>query len=117
MFAIGDTIVQSTAMDASANQASCSFSVHVKGALEQTQDLLAAVNGLNTKQGIKNTLLMELANTLASLEKNNLTAACGSLNSFINSVYAQRNKSISSSDADYLIAAATQIRAVIGCNP
>ena len=114
---IGDTIVQSTATDPSANQASCSFNVHVKGALEQTEALYMAVNSLNTKQGIKNTLLMQLANTLASLEKNNLTAACGSLNSFINSVYAQRNKSISSSDADYLIAAATQIRAVIGCNP
>lgn len=114
---IGDTIVQSTATDPSANQASCSFSVHVKGATEQTEDLYMAVSSLNTKQGIKNTLLMQLANTLATLEKNNLTAACGSLNSFINSVYAQRNKSISSNDADYLIAAATQIRAVIGCNP
>jgi hypothetical protein len=44
-------------------------------------------------------------------------AACGSLQSFIGLVDAQRNKTISSSDADYLIAAASQIQAVIGCTP
>jgi hypothetical protein len=118
IFAIGDTTVQSTATDASANQASCSFNVHVKGAAEQTADLLTAVNSLNiSKPGVKNALLFQLNATLASLQSNNLVAACGSLQSFIGLVDAQRNKTISSSDADYLIAAASQIRAVIGCTP
>ena len=116
VFAIGDTIVQCTATDASANQASCSFNVHVKGAAEQTADLLAAVNAWNlSKAGVKNALLVQLNATLASLQANNLVAACGSLESFINLVNGQRNKTISSSDADYLIAEANQIRAVIGC--
>jgi HYR domain/PLAT/LH2 domain len=114
---IGDTLVQATATDPSTNQASCSFNVHVKGALEQTQDLLAAVNGLNTKPGVKNGLLFQLNTALAGLQYNNSVVACGALKSFIDLVNAQRGKAISISDADYLIAAATQIRAVIGCNP
>jgi hypothetical protein len=118
VFAIGDTTVYCTATDASANQSSCSFNVHVKGAAEQTADLLAAVNSLNlSKAGVKNALLFQLNSTLASLQSNNLVAACGSLKSFIDLVEAQRNKTISSSDADALILAANQIRAVIGCTP
>ena len=118
VFAIGDTTVQSTATDSSANQASCSFNVHVKGAAEQTADLLLAVNSLNlSKPGVKKALLFQLNAALASLQSNNLLAACGSLQSFIGLVLAQRNNTISSSDADYLIAAAIQIRAVIGCTP
>jgi HYR domain/PLAT/LH2 domain len=118
VFAIGDTTVQSTAADSSANQASCSFNVHVKGAAEQTADLLTAVNSLNlSKPGVKSALLFQLNTALAGLQSNNLVAACGSLQSFIGLVDAQRNKTISSSDADYLIAAASQIQAVIGCTP
>jgi hypothetical protein len=117
LFPIGDTIVQSTATDPSANKTGCAFNVHVKGAAEQTADLVKAVNVLNTKAGIKNTLLSQLDQVLASLQSNNLTAACGGLKSFINDVQSQRNKSITIADADALIAAATQIRAVIGCTP
>jgi len=118
VFAIGDTTVNCTATDASSNSSSCSFNLHVKGAAEQTADLLAAVASLNlSKPGVKNALLFQLNATLASLQKNNLVAACGALQSFINLVDGQRNNTISSSDADILIAAASQIRAVIGCKP
>jgi hypothetical protein len=37
------------------------------------------------------------------------------MHAFIDLVNAQRNKALSATDADALIAAATQIRAVIGC--
>jgi hypothetical protein len=115
-FAIGDTAVTCTATDASGNQASCGFNIHVKGAAEQTADLLTVVNNLNVaKAGVKSALLFQLNATLANLQNSNLAAACGSLQSFIDLVNAQRNKTISSADADYLIAAANQIRAVIGC--
>jgi hypothetical protein len=117
VFPIGDTLVQSTAMDASGNHASCSFNVHVKGAAEQTADLIAAVNNLNLKAGIKNALLYQLNTILAGLQYNNLNVSCGASKAFIDLVNGQRNKTISSSDADYLIAAANQIRAVIGCTP
>jgi hypothetical protein len=118
VFPIGDTTVTSVAKDAAQNQAACTFNVHVKGAAEQTADLLNAVAALNiSKAGVKNSLIMELNSVLASLQSNNLTSACGALQSFIQTVNAQRNKSISTADADLLVAAANQISAVIGCTP
>jgi hypothetical protein len=115
VFAIGTTTVNSAAQDPSGNQSSCSFTVHVKGALEQTSDLMSAVNGLSTKDGIKNALLVKLDAVLAALLNSNNASACGSLGSFIDLVYSQRGKDLSTSDADALIAQSTQIRAVIGC--
>jgi len=116
VFAIGDTTVHCTAIDASNNQSSCSFNIHVKGAAEQTADLITAVSGIKISNGnVRQALLATLNAVLASLKKNDLVSACGSLQAFIDSVNAQRGKSISSSDADFLVAAATQIRAVIGC--
>jgi hypothetical protein len=115
VFAIGDTIVQSTATDGSANQSSCSFKVHVKGAAEQIADLVKVVNNLNLAKGPKNALLLQLNTALASLQSNNLLAACGAVQSFIDAVKALPSKTLSPSDAALLIAAATQISAVIGC--
>lgn len=116
VFAIGDTSATCTAADPSSNQTSCGFNVHVKGAAEQLADLVTVVNGLKISNGnVKKALLADLATELASLAANDTTATCGSLQAFIDLVSAQRNKSISTSDADLLIAAAMQIRAVIGC--
>ena len=118
VFPIGDTTVTSVAKDAAQNQAACTFNVHVKGAAEQTVDLLNAVTALNiSKAGVKNSLIMQLNSVLASLQSNHLSSACGALQSFIDTINAQRNKSISTADADLLVAAANQIRAVIGCTP
>jgi hypothetical protein len=117
VFAIGTNAVSCTATDASGNQASCGFTIHVKGAAEQTADLLAAVNSLViSKPGVKTALLSQLNATLASIQSNHLTAACGSLQSFILAVNAQvKSNTISAIDGDYLIKAAKQIQAVIGC--
>jgi len=83
--------------------------------VEQTNDLLAAVNSLNLSNGVKNGLIVKLNVVLAKLADNNSTAACGNLADFINMVIAKRGKEIATVDADALIAQATQIRAVIGC--
>jgi hypothetical protein len=115
VFPIGTTTVNGDAADPSGNRASCSFTVHVKGAAEQTADLIAAVNGLATKAGIKNALFVKLSAALSHIQSGNLAAACGELNAFINLAEAQRDKAISTSDADALIAAVTRIRAVISC--
>jgi hypothetical protein len=88
--------------------------VHVKGAAEQLADLIAAVNGLAAKAGTKNSLLTELTAALAKISDPN-NGACGELAAFISEVTAKRGNGISISDADALIAKATQIRAVLGC--
>jgi hypothetical protein len=116
VFAIGDTMVQCTVTDASGNQATCSFNVHVKGAAEQLADLIAAVNTANiSKAAIKTGLLGQLNTALARIQVNDTVSACGALQAFIELISAQKNKSISASDADFLIGEALRIRAVIGC--
>jgi len=115
VFPIGTTTVNDDAQDPTGNHSSCSFTIHVKGAAEQTADLITAVNNLATKAGIRNALLVKLNVALKKIQSNNTGAACGALQAFINLVDAQRGKAVTAGDADSLIAAATQIRAVIGC--
>ena len=62
-------------------------------------------------------MLVNLNAALASLLANNTVAACGSLQAFIDLVKSQNGKAITVIDANTLIAAARQIRAVIGCIP
>jgi len=115
VFPIGTTTVADDAADPSGNHSSCSFTVHVKGAAEQTTDLITAVNSLAVAGGIKNALLAKLNAAIIKIQENNTAAACGELQAFINLAEAQRGKAISAADADSLIVAATRIRSVIGC--
>ena len=116
VFAIGTTAVSSTALDPSGNQASCSFTVHVKGAAEQLSDLIAAVKALGLTNGAENSLLTKLDAALAALQGgNNSGGACGPLAAFVNLVSAKSGKEIAAADANALLGKATQIQAVIGC--
>jgi hypothetical protein len=114
LFAIGTTTVNSTAQDPAGHQASCSFTIHVKGAAEQLDDLATAVKTLAADPGTIASLLAKLDAALASVSGQD-QAACGILAAFIDEVNAKRGKDISTIDADALIAKATQIRAVLGC--
>jgi len=115
VFAIGTTPVTSTAQDPSGNQSSCSFTVHVKGAAEQLNDLITAVTNLSMKEGTRISLLAKLQAALAKVQASDTVAACGTVAAFINDVKAHRGNDISLVDADALIAKATQIRTVLGC--
>jgi hypothetical protein len=50
-FAVGDSTAKAPQQTPPAISRRCSFNVHVKGAAEQTSDLIAAVNNLATKAG------------------------------------------------------------------
>ena len=117
LFAIGDTTVTVTATDAANNQATCNFTVHVKGAGEQINDLFAKVNGLpGVKAATKNALVVKLQAALAALSAGNQSVACSALVDFINLCKAQKDKKlIPASSADELIADATRIKAALGC--
>jgi hypothetical protein len=115
VFAIGTTTVTSATTDPAGNVASCAFTIHVKSAAEQTADLVAAVEALDTKPGIRNALLAKLNAALAALAASHIDAACGELMAVLHLVEAQTDKAISASDAATLLQAATRIRAVIGC--
>ncbi len=114
VFAIGTTTVNNVARDGAGHEASCAFTVHVKGAAEQLADLAVLVQSLQAKQGVAASLLAKLDAALAKVSSQS-GAACGDLTAFVNEVEAQRDKEISALDADALIAKATQIRSVLGC--
>ena len=79
------------------------------------QDLIKLVFDNNLKQGIANSLDAKLDLALRVLEdmnENNNVAAINALQGFINEVERQRGLNIS--EADALIAATQQIRALLG---
>jgi hypothetical protein len=117
-FAIGVTTVNCSATDAINNTVSGSFTVTVLGAVAQTNNLVIKVESFNLAQGIENSLDTKLQNVIAALnaaQGGNATNACGQLGAFINETQAQSGKKLTVAQANILIAAAQQIRAVIGC--
>jgi hypothetical protein len=112
-FPIGTTSVSCTATDASNNRATCSFSVHVKGAAEQIGDLILLASNFQLAAGTENSLRAQLRAALAALLAGNKAAACDALQSFIGHANAQSGKKLTESQAGSLVAAAIQIKAVI----
>src|SRR5262249_30961230 len=96
LFPIGDTTVNVTATDASGIAATpCSFKVHVKGAVEQINDLIARINALpGVKSPNKTALNTKLQAALSALAVNNKAGACSALQDFINLVKAQQDKKL-----------------------
>ncbi len=92
--------------------------VIVKGVGDQIADLIRLVDSFNLKAGIENSLDKKLENALkayqAAQAKQRATA-CNVMGAFITETQAQTNKSITQSQADQLITAATQINVVLGC--
>jgi uncharacterized protein YjiK len=99
-FAIGTTTVTCSASDDAGNAATASFTVHVKGAAEQLDDLRAAVAGV----GPGASLTAKLGN-----------GTCNQLRAFMNEVNAQAGKHLTTDQASSLIARAQRIAAVLAC--
>jgi hypothetical protein len=116
LFAIGDTTVTCTAVDTSSNQATCTFTVHVKGAEEQIRDLIVSARGLGLPRWQAIGLIMELDVAAEALRRGDDWVACGSLDAFVDEVSEQRGRLLRTAQADLLIADATRIRAVLGCH-
>ena len=112
IFPIGTTVVSCTATDDGGLTDSGSFSVTVVGAEGQLGDLLASVDGV----GPGKSLAAKVGNAQDALARGDTEAACNILGAFINEVEAQSGKSLTSGTAAQLIADATRIRAVLGCD-
>jgi hypothetical protein len=116
-FPTGDTTVSCTASDATGNQATATFAVHVRGAAEQTSALADLVQATNAKQGIVNSLDAKLnaaQEALAAANADNRADASNKLDAFVNEVAAQAGKALTSDQATQLINAARRIQAVLG---
>jgi Tol biopolymer transport system component len=115
-FAIGDSTVTCIATDAAGNRGDGSFSVHVRGASEQIDDLqhlLVVVTDIPTslRQSL-NVKLIEAETTLANGES---ASACDDLTAFIAQARAQSGRKLTADLAAVLIEHATRIRTVLAC--
>src|SRR5262249_42907100 len=78
---------------------------------DELADLFAAVTGV----GPGTSLADKVALVETDIAATDLTDACSTLNAFTREVQAQTDKSIASSEAAKLIAAARQIQTDLGC--
>jgi len=83
---------------------------------EQINGLIALVQGLGLPSGTANSLVVKLQSAASALDRGNVEAACGNLAAFLNEVNAQTGQKLTAAQASLLIAEATRIRAVLGCN-
>ena len=111
IFPIGTTRVTCTASDTAGNEASASFDVHVKGANEQLDELIASVTGLGPGLSLADKLIA----ASAALDGGDVNDACEKLRAFANQANAQSGKSLTPVLATELVAAANRIRAVLDC--
>jgi Tol biopolymer transport system component len=115
-FAIGDTTVTCTAIDAGGIEATGTFTVHVRGAGEQIDDLqqlLASVTDI--PQGVRQSLGAKLAAAGTSLAGDDVEGACDALKGFIAEAAAQSGRRLTADLAEVLIEHATRIRTVLAC--
>jgi Tol biopolymer transport system component len=115
-FAIGDTTVTCTATDASGNEATGSFIVHVRGAGEQIDDLQHLfVVVTDIPPSMRQSLGAKLAAAEASLGNGRVDDACNALKAFIAEAAAQSGRQLTADVAAVLVEDALRIRAVLAC--
>jgi streptogramin lyase len=112
--ALGDaTTVTCTTQDDAGNVAVAGFTVHVKGAGEQLNELGGDVDGIGPGASLAN----KVSAAESAFAEGDVTGTCEILYALIHEVNAQSGKSLDASTADALVADATRIRAVLGCSP
>jgi len=116
-FAIGTTTVNCTASDAASppDTTTGSFQVVVNGAAAQVSDLMTTVNSMGLSSGLQNSLDVKLNAALKAVNAGQTSTACSDLSDFIGQAQSQSGKGLTVSQANQLIAAATQVQAVLGC--
>ncbi len=112
-FVIGTTTVTCTASDSddTPSTAQSTFTVTVKGALAQLQDLLASVTGLPPGESLPN----KVKAAIATYQAGDTADTCSTLSALINEAKAQSGKKLTTTQANNIITTANRIRAVIGC--
>lgn len=77
--------------------------------------LIGFVNALDIDAGLKNSLLAKLGQARTAASAGRTAPACGAMTAFTNEVSAQSGKGLTAADASQLLAAATKIKATLGC--
>ncbi len=116
-FAIGTTTVTCTATDVddSNSPVHATFTVTVKGAAGQLQDLLASVGALPSSTA-KTVLSVQVGDALAAAQAGNTGRACMDLFGVIRTAQTEQSYGqLTAAQATSIINAANQIAAVAGC--
>lgn len=111
IFPVGTTSVTCTATDDDGATTTDSFIVTVRGAGEQLDDLLSAVDGVDPGKSLP----AKVRTAIGAVAAGDLAGACDALSAFDNEVRAQSGKSIPPAVAAELRSDATRIRTVLGC--
>jgi len=113
VLAVGPHTFGVRALDAAGNVAlPASFAWSVVTPAQATQNLIGAIASMGLPASVANSLSAPLNN----FNPNNLTAACGKLNAFINQINAKiQNGQLTASASGQLLQAANAIKAGLGC--
>jgi len=112
-FAIGTTTIALNATDATGNSSTATFTVHVRGAAEQTTLLLALVDSYGLDK-LGTSLDDKLTTASTQIAAGKSGEAAENLSAFVSQVNAQAGKALTTSQATALTDAATRIQHVIG---
>lgn len=114
VFPLGTTTVTVTAVDGAGNRATGTFKVTVEGAMNQVEDLIRYLSGLNINVLTKLGLVARLASADLALALRAPQIASSTLLGFINEVQKLRGTALTTAQADRMISDGTRIRCVIG---
>jgi large repetitive protein len=113
LFPVGDTIVSCQATNAAGLVSAGSFTVTIESLASQATTLATTVGALANAPG--NSLRAKVQQIIDDIAAGHTAQACSDLSTFINEVEAQRDKKITSAEADALVQAALTIKAGLGC--
>jgi hypothetical protein len=113
LFPIGDTAVTCTAADAFGNVASASFTVHVKGAAEQVDDLIAVLDGYAIAGKHGASLHQKLVAARDLILRGKRWRAGEQLDSFAKEVRNQTGKTIGQEQASELTSRVARVKSVL----
>ena len=85
------------------------------GAAAQITNLMTTVNSYHLTKSLQTSLDNKLQDVLTAIQTGQTATACSELTDFIGHVQSQSGKGLTVSQATQLIAAATNIKKVLGC--
>ena len=111
---IGNTAVTCVATDWTGKSSTATFTVTVRGVLDQLADLRNEVATL-PDQKVRKSLDMKLRDATSAYRSGNIGKACNNMAGFANVVGSQRGKAIPVATATAWLADAARIENVMGC--
>src|SRR5262249_29043705 len=93
------------------------FRLSPRTAAQRIDDLIALVRSFQlSPNGIENAFVVKLQHAKEAIAAGDTAGACSDLGAFVNQTEAQSGKKLTVNQADQMIAAASEIQALLGCS-